>query len=125
MLDAKNQYWKVKQSTLHPHLTPIRLIQIPVIAFWPQSQSRYLQIDKTYRKCRGVVGIADNIQIYSIDEVDHLHLYEAMENTRRADTKLNAEKCVIKAEECQFFEIKPEKVTATTKMKSPKDSSFL
>lgn len=55
---------------------------------------------------------------------------EAIENMRRAGIKLNAEKYVIKVEECQFLgmiympngiKLNTEKVTVITKTKSPKD----
>lgn len=33
------------------------------------------------------------------------HLPEAMKNTRRSGIKLNARECIMKLEECQYFEM--------------------
>ena len=42
--------------------------------------------------------------VYGKNEREHaIHLHETMERTRKADIKLNDEKCVIKTKECNFF----------------------
>ncbi|KAI8520241.1 hypothetical protein Bbelb_034980 [Branchiostoma belcheri] len=55
------------------------------------------EIDDAYRNCRGAIGIADDIQVYGEDDEAHdYNLHEAMEKTRAAGIKLNAEKCITK-----------------------------
>ncbi|KAI8519529.1 hypothetical protein Bbelb_027860 [Branchiostoma belcheri] len=93
------------------------------------------EIDDAYRNCRGAIGIADDIQVYGEDDEAHdYNLHEAMERTRAAGIKLNAEKCIVKKQECKFFGmvyskdgVKPDpaKVEAINKMKEPKDEKKL
>ncbi|XP_036370379.1 zinc finger protein 431-like [Octopus sinensis] len=93
------------------------------------------QIDETYQGCKGAIGIADDIQVNGKDETTHdFSLHEAMEKTRQAGIKLNADKCVIKEKECKFFGIiysaegvkpDPAKVEAIRDIKEPKDKKEL
>ncbi|KAI8519797.1 hypothetical protein Bbelb_030540 [Branchiostoma belcheri] len=70
------------------------------------------EIDDAYRNCRGAI---------------------AMEITRAAGIKLNAEKCIVKKQECKFFGkiypkdgVKPDPTKfEATKMKEPKDAKEL
>ena len=86
------------------------------------------KIDQTYEKCKGAVGIADDIQVFGNDNTHDLHLHEAMDRTRRAGIKLNYDKCIVKSKSCSFFGniytpdgIKPDpsKVDAIKKMEPP------
>ena len=61
------------------------------------------KIDQTYEKCKGAVGIADDIQVFGSDQIHDLHLHEAMERTKKADIKLNYDKCIVKSRSCSFF----------------------
>ena len=61
------------------------------------------KIDQTYEKCKGTVGMVDDIQVFGSDQTHHLHLHEAMERTRKADIKLNYDKCIVKSTSCSFF----------------------
>ena len=61
------------------------------------------KIDQTYEKCKGAVGIADDIQVFGSDQTHDLHLHEAMERTRKAGIKLNYDKCIVKSRSCSFL----------------------
>ena len=47
------------------------------------------KIDQAFENCKGAVGIADYIQVFSTDDSHDLHLHGAMERTRKAGIKLN------------------------------------
>ena len=61
------------------------------------------KIDQTYEKCKGAVGIADDIQVFGSDQTHDLHLHEAMERTRKAGIKPSYDKCIVKSRSCSFF----------------------
>ena len=61
------------------------------------------KIDQAFENCKGVVGIADDIQVFSTDDNHDLHLHEPMERMRKAGIKLNYAKCTIKSKSCNFF----------------------
>ena len=61
------------------------------------------KIDQAFEKCKGAVGIADDIQVFGSDQTHDLHLHEAMERTRKAGIKLNYDKCIVKSRSCSFF----------------------
>ena len=84
--------------------------------------------DQTYEKCKGAVGIADDIQVFGNDNTHDLHLHEAMDRTRRAGIKLNYDKCIVKSKSFSFFGniytpdgVKPDpsEVDAIKKMERP------
>ena len=86
------------------------------------------KIDQTYEKCKGAVGIADDIQVFGSDQTHDLHLHKAMERTRKAGIKLNYDKCIVKTRSCSFFGniytpegIKPDpsKIDAIKRMEAP------
>ena len=86
------------------------------------------KIDQTYEKCKGAVGIADDIQVFGSDQTHDLHLHEAMERTRKAGIKLNYDKCIVKSRSCSIFGniytpegVKPDpsKVDAIKRMEAP------
>ena len=86
------------------------------------------KIDQTYEKCKGAAGIADDIQVFGSDQTRDLHLYEAMESTRKAGFKLNYDKYIVKSRSCSFFgEIYtpegvkpgPSKIDAIKRMEAP------
>ena len=61
------------------------------------------KIDQAFENCKGDVGIADDIQVFSTDDNHELHLHEAVERTRKASIKLNYAKCIINSKSCNFF----------------------
>ena len=61
------------------------------------------KIDQVFENCKGIVGIADDIQVFGTDDNYDLHLHEAMERTRKAGIKLNYDKCIINSKSCNFF----------------------
>ena len=110
ILETRNGYWNVgldEQSTYFTTFnTPFGRYQFLRMPFGLRmSQDVFQQkIDETYCVRESTVGIADDIQLFGKSARDHdFHLHEAMESTRRAVIKLNAEKCIIKTTECSFF----------------------
>ena len=86
------------------------------------------KIDQTYEKCKGAVGIADDIQVFGSDQTHDLHLHEAMERTRKAGIKLNNDKCIVQSKSCSFIgniytpegiTPDPSKIDAITRMEAP------
>ncbi|XP_029657087.1 uncharacterized protein K02A2.6-like [Octopus sinensis] len=140
-LDASKGYWNIKidkeSSMLTTFNTPFGRYRFNRLPFGLKvSQDVFQrQIDETYQGCKGAIGIADDIQVHSKDETTHdFNLHEAMEKTRQAGIKLNADKCIIKAKECKFFGIiysaggvkpDPAKVEAIRDIKDPKDRKEL
>ena len=61
------------------------------------------KMDQTFENCKGAVGIADNIQVFSTDDNHDLPLHEVMEITRQAGIKLNYDKCIINSKSWNFF----------------------
>lgn len=71
------------------------------MSHWDVFQFKF---DETYRDCHGAIVIADNITLSGKNDKEHdVHLHESMERTRKAGTKLNDAKCVIKTKERNFF----------------------
>ncbi|XP_029652389.1 uncharacterized protein K02A2.6-like [Octopus sinensis] len=140
-LDVSNGYWNVKidkeSSMLTTFNTPFGRYRFNRLPFGLKVSQDVFQcrIDETYQGCKGAIGIADDIQVHGKDETTHdFNLHEAMEKTRQAGIKLNADKCVIKAKECKFFGIiysaegvkpDPTKVEAIRDIKEPKDKKEL
>ena len=86
------------------------------------------KIDQTYEKCKGAVGIVDDILVFGSDHTHELHLHEAMERTRMTGIKLNYDKCIVKSRSCSFFGniyipegVKPDpsKIDAIKRMEAP------
>ena len=42
------------------------------------------KIDETYEKCRGVVGIADDINVFGTESTHDYNLHKAMESQERS-----------------------------------------
>lgn len=140
-LDASNGYWNIKidqeSSMLTTFNTPFGRFRFNRLPFGLKVSQDVFQrkIDETYKGCKGAIGIADDIQVYGRDENTHdYNLHEAMEKTRRAGIKLNADKCIIKERECKFFGLiysaegvkpDPTKVDAINHMEEPKDKKQL
>ena len=61
------------------------------------------KIDQAFENCKGAVGIVDDIQVFGTDDNHDVHLYEAMERTRKAGIKLNYDKWIINSKSCNFF----------------------
>ena len=61
------------------------------------------KIDQTYKKCKGVAGMAYDIQAYGNDNTHDFHHHEAMERTRSTGIKSNYEKCIVRSKFCSFF----------------------
>ncbi|XP_029648387.1 uncharacterized protein K02A2.6-like [Octopus sinensis] len=140
-LDASNGYWNVKIDEESSMLTTFntlfgryRFNRLPFGLKVSQDVFQS-QIDETYEGCKGAIGIADDIQVHGKGETTHdFNLHEAMEKTRQAGIKLNANKCEVKAKECKFFGIiysaervkpDPAKVEAIRDIKEPKDKKEL
>ena len=97
-LDAKQGYWNVKldeESTLlttfNTHKGRYKFLCMP----FGLKMSRDIfqeKIDQTYEKCKGAVGIADDIQVLGSDQTHDLHLHEAMERTKKAHIKVKYDK---------------------------------
>ena len=90
--------------------------------------------DQPYEKGKNTVGISGVIHVYGNDNTLNLHLYKAMERTRRAAIKLDYDKCTVKSKSCSFFgniytpeSVKPDtcKVNAIIKMKAPSNKQEL
>ena len=108
-MDAKQGYWNVKldeESTLlttfNTYKGRYKFLHMPFGLKMSQDIFQK-KIDQTYEKCKGAVGIADDIQVFGSDQTYNLHLHEAMERTRKADIKLNYGKCMVKSRSCSFF----------------------
>ena len=107
-LDAKQGYWNVKldeESTLlttfNTHKGRYKFLHMPFGL--KMSQDIFQKIDQTCEKCKGAVGIADDIQVFGSYQTHDLHLHEAMERTRKAGIKLNYDKCIVKTRSCSYF----------------------
>ena len=83
---------------------------------------------ETDKKCRGAVGIADDINVFGIESTHDYNLREAMGRTREKCMKLNFDKCIVKSKSCSFFgeiytlqgvKSYPRKVEAIKKMQAP------
>ena len=61
------------------------------------------RMDQIFESCKGVLSIADDIQVLGTDENHGTHLHKTMERVRNARIRLNLEKCVIKSKSCTFF----------------------
>lgn len=140
-LDARNGYWNIKideeSSLLTTFNTPFGRYRFKRLPFGLKVSQDVFQrkIDQAYVNCRGAVGIADDIQVYGKTNKDHdQNLHEAMERTRKSGIKLNADKCIIKTQECSFFGMiyspegvrpDPAKVQTINNMEPPNDKKEL
>ena len=61
------------------------------------------KIDQVFENCKGALGIADDIQVFGMDDNHDLHFHEAMERKRKAGIKLNYDKCIINSNSCNYF----------------------
>ena len=86
------------------------------------------KINEAYEKCRGAVGIPDDINVFDTESTHDYNLHEAMERTGKVGIKLNFVKCIVNSKPCSFFgEIytsygvkpDPKKVEAIKKMQAP------
>ena len=108
-LDALHGYWNIKLdedsillTTFNTHKGRYKFLRM--LFGLQMSQDIFKKkIDKTYEKCTGAVGIADDIQVFGNDKTHDLHLHEAMEKTRRVGIKLDYHKCIVKSKSCSFF----------------------
>ena len=60
-------------------------------------------MDQAFKRCKGTIPIADDIQVFGTDDNHDMHLKKAMERVRSAGIKLNFDKCVIQSKSCTFF----------------------
>ena len=109
MLDARQGFWIVKLDEESLYLTIInthwgmyRFLAMPLCLRMLQDIFQK-KIDETYEKCRGAVGIADDINIFGTESTHDYNLHEAMERTRKAGITLNFDKCIVKSKSCSFF----------------------
>ena len=140
-LDAKDGYWNIrldrKSSLLTTFNTPFgryRYLKLPFSL--NASQDIFQQLmDDTYVGCKGAAGIADDIQVFGVNEAQHdLHLHKALERTRQARIKLNYDKCHITQESVKFFgnaysanrvSPDPERVNVIKQIDPPRNKSEL
>ena len=101
-LDAKQRYWNVKTDAasllMTNFYTPFgryKFLRMPLGVRMSQDIFQW-QIDKTYENCKGVLGIADHVQVFGNEKTHDRNLHEAMECTRKAGNELNFDKCIIK-----------------------------
>ena len=140
-LDLKDGYWHVQLDEESSYLTTFNT---------PFGRYRYLvmpnglnvsqdifqmKIDETYDGCRGVIGIADDVNVHSKGDRSHdYNLHEAMERSRKSNVSLNYEKIDMKKESIKFFgniytkdgvKPDPDKVAAINKLRPPETKSEL
>ena len=140
-LDLKDGYWHVQLDEESSYLTTFNT---------PFGRYRYLvmpnglnvsqdifqmKIDETYDGCRGVVGIADDVNVHSAGDTKHnYNLHETMERSRRSNVSLNFEKIKLKKDSIKFFgnvytkdgvKPDPDKVAAINKLRPPETKSEL
>ena len=140
-LDAKNGYWNINLDEESSYLTTFntpygryRFLKMPFGLNTSQDVFQQL-MDETYAGCQGAAGIADDIQIFGREEVEHdFNLHEAMERTRKAGIKLNYDKCEVKTSSIKFFgniytadgvRQDPEKVKAIQAIQAPSNKQEL
>ena len=61
------------------------------------------KIDQAYKSCRGVVGIADDVQVFGNKETHDRNFQEAIEWSGKTIIKHNFDECNIKTKCCSFF----------------------
>ena len=86
-------------------------------------------MDQILEKCKGVIGIANDVVIYGDDDEDHnWNLHNFMCRAREHGIVFNGEKCEVKKDSVTFFRMvynangahpDPKKVDATHKMPPP------
>ena len=94
-----------------------------------------MKIDETYDVCKGVIGIADDVNVHSAGDTQHdYNLHETMERSRASNVSLNYEKIQLKKDSIKFFgnvytkdgvKPDPDKVTAINKLRPPETKSEL
>ena len=108
-LDAKQGYWNVKPDTASSLMTTFYTLfgryKFPRMPFGLRmSQDIFQQkIDQIYENCKGVVQIADDVQVFGNEKTHERNLCEAMEYTRKVGIKLKFENRVIKTKCCMFL----------------------
>ena len=83
-LDSLHGYWNIKLdeeltlcTTFNTHKGRYKFLGMPFgLKLIPDTCQK--KTDQTYEKCKGVVGIADDIQVFGNDNTHDLHLHETM-----------------------------------------------
>ena len=108
-LDAKQGYWNVKWDEESSHWTPFnthrgryRFLRMPFGLSMSQDIFQRKNYE-TYEKCRGAVGIADDINVFGTESTHDYNLHEIMQRTRKGGIKLNFDKCIVNSKSCSFF----------------------
>ena len=139
-LDAENAYWHVELDDGSSYLTTFSTdrgrYRYKHLSYGLNCLQEIFQkkMDQNLERCKGAIPIADDIQVYGIENTHDLHLHEAMERARSAGIKLNYDKCVIKTKSYTFFgnvftpdgvKPDPKKAEAIKKMQAPQTKQEL
>ena len=140
-LDLKDGYWHVQldeeSSYLTTFNTPIGKFRYLVMPNGLNvSQDIFqMKVDEVYEGCKGVIGIADDINVHSAGETQHdYNLHETMERSRKSNVSLNYDKIFLKRDSIKFFgniytkdgvKPDPDKVAAINKLREPETKSEL
>ena len=102
-------YWNIKLdeeqtllTTFNTHKGRCKFLRMPFGLKMSQDIFQK-KMDQACERCKGAVGITDDIQVFGNDNTHDLHLHEAMERTRRIGIKFNYDKCIVKYKSCGFF----------------------
>ena len=139
-LDAKAGYWSVCLSNTSQDLTTFRtpcgrycFKRLPFGL--STSQDIYQKrMDQIISKCKGCIGISDDIIIHGSTEAEHdTRLKSFLETAKKEGLTFNSQKCKIKQQEITFFGRRytkdgifpdPDKVEDILKMETPKDKEL-
>ena len=140
-LDLKDGYWHVQLDKESSYLTTVntpfgRYSYLVMPNGLNVSQDIFqMKIDETYDGCRGVIGVADDVNVHSAGDRQHdYNLHVTMEQSRKANVSLNYEKIMLKKPEIKFFgniytkdgvKPDPDKVAAINKLRPPETKSEL
>ena len=85
-LDVLHGYWNIKLDeelalliTFNTCKGRYKFLRMPFGL--KMSQDIFQKINQTYEKCKGTIGIADDIQVFHIENTHDLHLHETMKRT--------------------------------------------
>ena len=80
-LDEKSAYWNVELDEESSYLTTFNTHR----GYYGLNRSQDIfqkRMDQTFERCKGLVLIADDIQVFGTDENHDTHLHEAMESQK-------------------------------------------
>ena len=139
VIDAKNGYWNVKLDEQLSYLTtfnsPFGRYRFLRMQFGLKMSQDVFQkrMDHIYERCKGAMGIADDLIVFGKDEEEHdKNLRKVMEVAQENPGKLNFDKCQVKLPRIKFYGLicewggdhpDPEKVMAIRDMPPPESAS--